>query len=58
MPDLTNDTLRGLQRTFTMYVRFPRDRWNEIRMAEKFSPEGDKVFERLSEELRQDYVAG
>ena len=58
MPDLTNETLRGLQRTFTMYVRFPRARWDEIRMAEDFSPEGDKVFERLSEELRQDYVAG
>ena len=58
MPDLTNETLRGLQRTFSMYVRFPRARWDEIRMAEDFSPEGDKVFERLSEELRVEYAAG
>ena len=58
MPDLTNETLRGLQRTFTMYVRFPRSKWDEIRMAEDFSPEGDKVFERLSEELVAEYAAG
>jgi hypothetical protein len=41
-----------------MYVRFPKDRWNEIRNAEKLAPEGDMVFEELSEELRREYAAG
>ena len=58
MPDLTDETLRGLQRTFTMYVRFPKDRWNEIKKAEDLTPEGDMVFEELSEELRAEYAAG
>jgi len=58
MPELSNDTLMGLQRTFTMYVRFPKERWDEIRKAEELSPEGNMVFERLSEELVSEYAAG
>ena len=58
MPDLCNDTLRGLQRPFTMYVRFPKDRWDEIRKAEDLTPEGDMIFEELSMELRAEYAAG
>ena len=42
-----------------MYVRFPKDRWDEIRNAEEIlAPEGDMVFEELSEELRREYAAG
>ncbi len=58
MPHLTNDHLRGLQRTFTMYVRFPESRWNEIRIAEQFTPEGDAAFARLSGELRKKFQTG
>ncbi len=58
MPDLSNEALRGLQRTFTMYVRLPRSRWDEIRKAEDFSSEGNMAFERLSKELRENYLAG
>jgi hypothetical protein len=58
MPELSNDTLMGLQRTFTMYVRFPKERWDEIRKAEELSPEGNMVFERLSEELVSEYAVG
>ncbi len=58
MPDLSNETLMGLQRTFTMYVRFPKSRWDEIRKAEDFSSEGNMTFERLSKELRTNYSAG
>jgi hypothetical protein len=41
-----------------MYVRFPKDRWDEIRNAEDLAPEGDMVFEEFSEELRTEYAAG
>ena len=58
MPELSNDTLMGLQRTFTMYVRFPKERWDEIRKAEELSPEGNMVFEKLSEELVSEYAVG
>ena len=58
MPELSNDTLMGLQRTFTMYVRFPKERWDEIRKAEALTPEGNMAFERLSEELVAEYAVG
>ena len=58
MPGHLIGTVRGLQRTFTMYVRFPKERWDEIRKAEELSPEGNMVFERLSEELVSEYAAG
>ena len=41
-----------------MYVRFPKVRWDEIRNAEDLAPEGDMLFEGLSEELRTEYAAG
>ena len=41
-----------------MYVRFPKDRWDEIRNAEDLALEKDMVFEELSEELRTEYATG
>ena len=32
---MTYDELKGLHRTFPLYVRFPKDRWEEIRRAER-----------------------
>jgi hypothetical protein len=30
-------------------VKFPREEWPDIAMAEKFTPEGDAMFKKLSE---------
>jgi hypothetical protein len=51
MPGFTSDQLKGLRRTFAMYVKFPKSRWEEIRIAEQFTPEGDKVWENLQQEF-------
>ena len=48
MPQLSNDELMGLVRTFSLYVKFPKEEWDEIRIAERFDEEGDKKFEELS----------
>lgn len=58
MPLLPNEMLTGLQRTFSMYVRFPKSRWDEIRIAEQFTDEGNKMFARLSEEFRETFPVG
>lgn len=56
MEHLTEAELLGLQRTFPLYVKFPRERWPEIRRAEAFTPEGDRVWEELSAEYRDRFM--
>jgi len=53
MPKFTRDEIRGFVRTFVMKVKFPESRWKEIEIAEKFSDEGNRKFDELSEELQE-----
>lgn len=53
MPQISNEEIQGLQRTFSMYVKFPKSRWNEIKLAET----DDIVFKKLSEEYKEKYLA-
>lgn len=55
MPYLPPDQIRGLQRTFAMYVRFPKSRWPEIEKCEKFDQEGNNVFENMRKEYISTY---
>jgi anaerobic magnesium-protoporphyrin IX monomethyl ester cyclase len=48
MPTISKDELLGLVRTFSLYVKFPREEWPQIRVAEQFTPEGDAMFKELS----------
>lgn len=50
MPAFPPDEIHGLVRTFTLYVRFPESRHDEIRRAEKFDDEGNRLFEGLKRE--------
>jgi radical SAM superfamily enzyme YgiQ (UPF0313 family) len=50
---MTFQELQGLHRTFPFYVRFPKDRWPEIRMAET----DDGEYRRLMEEFRAAYIS-
>ena len=56
MPQLGKEEVKGLQRTFPLYVSFPKDKWPEIEMAEKFDEDGNKVFEKLSAIYRKRYM--
>ena len=49
MPTITQEELLGLVRTFSLYVKFPKEEWPDIAIAEKFTPEGDAMFAKLSE---------
>lgn len=55
MPQFTKEQILGKARTFNMYVRFPKDRWEDIEKAEKITPEGDKIWNELREEYQQKY---
>jgi anaerobic magnesium-protoporphyrin IX monomethyl ester cyclase len=48
MPTITQEEMLGLVRTFSLYVKFPREEWPEIAIAERFTPEGDAKFRELS----------
>ena len=50
MLQFTQDQIEGKRRTFELYIKFPRERWKEIALAEKLTPEGDAVWKKLSEE--------
>jgi radical SAM superfamily enzyme YgiQ (UPF0313 family) len=49
MPTITKDEIMGLVRTFSLYVKFPKEEWPDIAIAETFTPEGDSKFAELSE---------
>lgn len=51
MPKFPRDRIAGLQRVFPMYVKFPKDRWSEIREAEALTPAGDAKWRTLREEF-------
>ncbi len=55
MPQFPVDQIYGLQRTFVMYVKFPKDRWSEIKQAESLTPEGDAAWARLRDEFVTTY---
>jgi len=55
MPHLSSEEIGGLAKTFSYYTKFPTERWDEIKIAEKFSPEGEKMHEKLGKEFDQNY---
>jgi anaerobic magnesium-protoporphyrin IX monomethyl ester cyclase len=47
MKSISYEELKGLQRTFSLYAKLPEEMFAEIRVAERFDDEGNKMFERL-----------
>lgn len=55
MDSISYEELKGLQRTFPLYSRFPKTEWDKIRIAEKFNEEGNRMHEELSKIYRELY---
>ena len=51
MPQYPPHEIEEVKRCFSMYIKFPRDRWKEIERAEKNDREGNKIFKELKKEL-------
>lgn len=58
MSSMSREEIMGLARTFVLYVRFPKERWPEIAMAEKDTPEGREKLEELRAEYRARFLSG
>lgn len=56
-PFLDRGQLKALRRVFAMYVKFPKDRWPEIKIAESMTSEGDRVWGKLREEFIQTFFS-
>lgn len=55
MPQFPKERIASLARTFILYVRLPKERWNEVKIAESFTPEGNAMFKQLSREVREKF---
>lgn len=55
MDSISYEELKGLQRTFPLYARFPKSEWDKIRVAEKFDEKGNKTFEELKKIYQEKY---
>ena len=51
MPTISKEEIRGLERVFGFYVKFPESRWNDIKVAEKFDDKGNTMFSKLKKNL-------
>jgi len=55
MPTISKDEIQGMAKVFSLYVKFPENRWDEIKIAEKSTTEGEKMFKKLGEEFDRTY---
>ena len=55
MPQFRPEEIQGLCRVFSFYVKMPREKWSDIAVAEKFSKEGEAMFETVREDFLANY---
>ena len=55
MPQFNREEVNGLCKTFNMYVKFPENRWPEIRKAEGNSNDSQLVYNNLKEEFKDKF---
>ena len=55
-PQFTKEEIEGIRRCFVLYVKMPKDRWDDIRKAESLTPEGDKMLLSLKKECAEKYM--
>ena len=50
------EEIEALQKCFVLYVKMPKNRWNDIKRAEANTPEGQKIFRELKAECMEKYM--
>ena len=55
MPTISKAEISGLNRTFSFYVKFPENRWDEIKVAENNNESGNAMFKKLGMEFDKTY---
>ncbi len=57
MPNLTSEQIDGMFRTMLMYVRFEKELWPDVQVAESFTEEGNRMWRKLFELYQERYYA-
>ena len=55
MPQFPRSEVNKIIKTFNMYVKFPKSRWPEIKMAEEETPEANRIYNNLRDEFIELY---
>ena len=55
MPTISKSEIQGLAKTFSLYTKFPKERWPEIKIAEKDDVEGSNMMAKLGAEFDDTY---
>ncbi|MDB4157381.1 B12-binding domain-containing radical SAM protein [Candidatus Pelagibacter sp.] len=55
MPTITKNEIQGLAKTFSLYTKFPKERWPEIKIAESDDAVGTKMMDKLGKEFDSTY---
>ena len=56
MPQYPPHEIDEIRKCFSLYVKFPKDRWKEIARAEKNDDEGNKIYRALKQEYLETYM--
>jgi anaerobic magnesium-protoporphyrin IX monomethyl ester cyclase len=56
MPQYPQAEIEGLIKCFPLYVKFPKNRWSDIKKAEPDTPEGEKIHAELKQEYIDKYL--
>ncbi len=57
MPQMSREELIGIHRTFPLYVKFPREEWDNIRLCEGTSPEAEKMYQKYSQRYVEEFMS-
>ena len=55
MPTISKEEISGLAKVFSLYIKFPKERWPEIKIAEKSDKEGNLMMSKLGKEFDKSY---
>ena len=56
MPQYPPHEIEEIKKCFALYVKFPKNRWQEIERAEKNDKEGNKIYDELRTEYLEKYM--
>ena len=55
LPEYPPEEIEGIKRCFSLYVKFPKNKWKDIEKAEKLDAEGNKIYQDLRLEHIEKY---
>ena len=56
MPQYPRHEIEAIKKCFSLYIKFPKNRWKEIEKAEKNDKEGTKIYNELKKEYLEKYM--